>query len=133
LILQRIFTIPTDTFLIIFLKYSKDLRDFCGFDKVPDASKFIHLKQNFLPTYNIKSNIFLGDAAFNATKLAMKSEGNTSCIADRKTQNEKTIHADLLLTHSGIVQLKIVSKLPNILLSFQFILKAYSYHPTLSK
>ncbi|HHX61606.1 MAG TPA: transposase, partial [Epulopiscium sp.] len=31
------------------LKYSKELRDFCGFDKVPDGSKFTRFKQDFLP------------------------------------------------------------------------------------
>ena len=35
LLLQRIFSIPTDTLLIIFLKYSQELRDFCGFEVVP--------------------------------------------------------------------------------------------------
>lgn len=49
LIIQRIFSIPTDSLLIVFLKYSKELRDFCGFRKVPDASKFTRFKQNFLP------------------------------------------------------------------------------------
>lgn len=49
LILQKIFSIPTDSLLIIFLKYSKELRDFCGFAKVPDASKFTRFKQDFLP------------------------------------------------------------------------------------
>lgn len=48
LILQRIFSISTDSLLIIFLKYSKELRDFCGFLKVPDASKFTRFKQNFI-------------------------------------------------------------------------------------
>lgn len=48
LILQRIFSIPTDSLLIIFLKYSQELRDFCGFLKVPDASKFTRFKQDFL-------------------------------------------------------------------------------------
>jgi hypothetical protein len=48
LIIQRIFSIPTDSLLILFLKYSKDLREFCGFDKVPDASKFTRFKQNFV-------------------------------------------------------------------------------------
>ena len=47
LVLQRIFSIPTDSLLIVFLKYSKDLRDFCGFRKVPDASKFTRFKQDF--------------------------------------------------------------------------------------
>lgn len=49
LILQRLFSIPTDSLLIVFLKYSQELRDFCGFDVVPDASKFTRFKQDFLP------------------------------------------------------------------------------------
>ena len=48
LFIQRIFSIPTDSLLILFLKYSKELRDFCGFSKVPDASKFTRFKQDFL-------------------------------------------------------------------------------------
>jgi len=47
LLLQRIFSIPTDSLLIIFLKYSQELRDFCGLNKVPDASKFTRFKQDF--------------------------------------------------------------------------------------
>jgi len=49
MLLQRIFSIPTDKLLIIFLEVSKELRDFCGFNKVPDASKFTRFKQSFLP------------------------------------------------------------------------------------
>ena len=49
LILQRIFSIPTDKLLLIFLRYSKELREFCGFEKVPDASKLTRFKQDFLP------------------------------------------------------------------------------------
>ncbi|KAF5061264.1 ISNCY family transposase ISCb1 [anaerobic digester metagenome] len=48
LLLQRIFSIPTDSLLIIFLKYSKELREFCGFDKVPDSSKITRFKQDFI-------------------------------------------------------------------------------------
>lgn len=48
LLIQRIFSIPTDTLLIVFLKYSQELRDFCGFDVVPDPSKFTRFKQDFL-------------------------------------------------------------------------------------
>ena len=40
--------VPTDTLLIVFLKYSQELRGFCGFDVVPDASKFTRFKQDFL-------------------------------------------------------------------------------------
>jgi len=48
LIIRRIFSIPTDSLLIIFLK---DLLEFCGFSKVPDASKFTRFKQNFLQDF----------------------------------------------------------------------------------
>jgi len=48
LIIQRIFSIPTDQLLLTFLAYSKPLREFCGFDKVPDASKITRFKQDFL-------------------------------------------------------------------------------------
>ena len=48
LIIQRIFSIPTDQLLLTFLAYSKPLREFCGFSKVPDASKITRFKQEFL-------------------------------------------------------------------------------------
>lgn len=48
LIIQRIFTIPTDQLLLVFLAYSKPLREFCGFTKIPDASKITRFKQDFL-------------------------------------------------------------------------------------
>ena len=47
LIIQRIFSISTDQLLLTFLAYSKPLREFCGFSKVPDASKITRFKQNF--------------------------------------------------------------------------------------
>jgi len=47
LILQRIFSIPTDSLLLVFLHYSRHLREFCGFDKVPDASKITALNKTF--------------------------------------------------------------------------------------
>jgi len=48
LLLQRFFSIPTDSLLLVFLFYSQELRDFCGFDIVPDASKFTRFKQDFI-------------------------------------------------------------------------------------
>lgn len=36
LIIQRIFSIPTNQLLLTFLHYSKPLRDFYGLNKVPD-------------------------------------------------------------------------------------------------
>ena len=48
MIIQRLFSIPTDSLLLIFLHYSRHLREFCGFTKVPDVSKITRLKQDFL-------------------------------------------------------------------------------------
>jgi len=48
LIIQKIFTISTDQLLLVFLHYSKPLREFCGFHKIPDASKITRFKQDFL-------------------------------------------------------------------------------------
>lgn len=49
LILQKILTIPTDSLLIILLSLCCELRDFCGFTKVPDAPLFTRFKQTFTP------------------------------------------------------------------------------------
>jgi len=49
LILQRIFSITEDTLLLTFLRFSKELRDFCGFTRVPNASRITRFKQDFLP------------------------------------------------------------------------------------
>lgn len=48
LIIQRLFSIPTDSLLLVFLHYSRHLREFCGFSKVPDVSKITRFKQDFL-------------------------------------------------------------------------------------
>ena len=48
LIIQRLFSIPTDSLLLIFLHYSRHLMEFYGFTKVPDASKITRFKQDFL-------------------------------------------------------------------------------------
>ena len=49
LIIQHLFSIPTDSLFLVFLHYSRHLREFCGFTKVPDASKITRFKQDFLP------------------------------------------------------------------------------------
>ena len=41
LILQKVFSIPTDSLLILFLSICRELRDFCGFSKVPDAPQTV--------------------------------------------------------------------------------------------
>jgi len=47
LIIQKLFAFNYDSQLILVLKYSKDLRDFCEFDKVPDGSYFTRFKQKY--------------------------------------------------------------------------------------
>jgi hypothetical protein len=49
LIFQKVASVPTDSLLILLLNICKELRDFCGFKKVPDASKFTRFKQDFEP------------------------------------------------------------------------------------
>lgn len=49
LLLQRIFGYTDDSLLLVTLHHSKEMRDFCGFRKVPDAAKLTRFKQDFLP------------------------------------------------------------------------------------
>lgn len=47
LILETLLGIPTDALLITVLQCSAELRDFCGFTKVPDASQFTRFRKNY--------------------------------------------------------------------------------------
>ncbi len=47
LIIQKLLGICTDKLLISILKCSFELRDFCGFDKVPDPSQFTRFRENY--------------------------------------------------------------------------------------
>ena len=47
-ILQKILGIEKDSTLLSVLKMSAELREFCGFDDVPDASKITRFKQDFV-------------------------------------------------------------------------------------
>ncbi len=47
LLLQKILGIPTDKLLLDILKCSRELTDFCGFDKIPDGSAMTRFKQRF--------------------------------------------------------------------------------------
>ena len=49
LVLQRIFGYTEDSVLLNTLRHSREMRDFCGFRKVPDAAKLTRFKQDFLP------------------------------------------------------------------------------------
>ena len=48
-ILQKIFSIPTDSLLLLFLNLCSEFRAFCGFSKVPDASLLSRFKHDFEP------------------------------------------------------------------------------------
>ena len=48
-LLQRIFGYTDDSQLLVTLRHSKEMRDFCGLRKVPDAAKLTRFKQDFLP------------------------------------------------------------------------------------
>ena len=45
LTIQKLFGIPTDTLLILILKCCRELREFCGFVKVPDGAQFSRFRQ----------------------------------------------------------------------------------------
>ena len=47
LFLQRIFHYVEDSQLLNTLRFSYEMRDYCGFDKVPDPSKLTRFKQDF--------------------------------------------------------------------------------------
>ena len=48
LVLQDVFKYVEDTQLLNTLRHSKEMRDFCGFIRVPDASKITRFKQDFV-------------------------------------------------------------------------------------
>lgn len=47
LVLQKLLGISTDALLLSILKLSAELREFCGFAKVPDASQLTRFKANY--------------------------------------------------------------------------------------
>lgn len=100
LLFQRIFSITEDTLLLTFLKFTKELRDFCGrmFYNYPEKDLraypgTLRGTEYWDETYKIRSVV---EQSINHFK-------DNLCVANRKTQNAKTLHADLLL--AGITQL----------------------------
>ena len=49
MVLQKIFGYVDDSVLLATLRYSREMREFCGFEKVPDGAKVTRFKQDFLP------------------------------------------------------------------------------------
>ena len=48
LVLQKVLGIACDSTFLAVLRMSAELRDYCGFDTVPDASKITHFRQDFV-------------------------------------------------------------------------------------
>ena len=46
-VVQKLLGIPTDALLLSVLRLSAELREFCGFDKVPDASQLTRFRENY--------------------------------------------------------------------------------------
>ena len=53
LIVQKILSIPETSMLINFLSLSKELRDFCGLARVPDAAQFTRFRHEFEKYLNL--------------------------------------------------------------------------------
>ena len=49
LVLQKVFGYRDDRLLLVTLRHSREMREFCGFRKVPDAAKLTRFRQDFLP------------------------------------------------------------------------------------
>jgi len=128
LLLQRIFSIPTDRLLLVFLNYSQELRDFCGFDVVPDASKITRFKQDFLMDLqsmfdnlvDLTEPICQGIDVEKASMLLF----DTSGIEARVTENNPK-YANRI-----IKQLKAFKKAKNLDDSFDPYKAAYASMPT---
>ena len=87
-----------DYLLILILNFSSELRQFCGIDKVPDASKWTRFKQDFCD-YLKDMFIALVDAtepicqAINPTLANMISYDTSSVVAYVTENNAKYINS----------------------------------------
>ena len=53
MVLQRILGVPFDSVFLNILRMSQELKDFCGFDNVPDASLITRFRQDFVYYINL--------------------------------------------------------------------------------
>ena len=90
--------IYSDSLLILILNFSSELRQFCGIDKVPDASKWTRFKQDFCD-YLKDMFIALVDVtepicqAINPTLANMISYDTSSVVAYVTENNAKYINS----------------------------------------
>lgn len=128
LIIQKIFSIPTDQLLLTFLHYSKALREFCGFSKVPDASKLTRFKQDFLDDLQIVFERLVDITepicqAIHAEKAAMTIFDSSGIEAYVKENNPK-------YANQMIRQLKTYAKQNNFDQNYDPYKAAYRSMPT---
>ena len=98
LILQKIFSIPTVSMLILLLTICKELRDFCGFTKVPDAPLYTRFKQTFYPWiqqmfYNMVDYTEPICQAIDASLAQMLTFDTTGIELFVKENNPKTLNS----------------------------------------
>ena len=46
---QPVVSLPNESVLLVTLRHSREMQNFCGFEKVPDAAKLTRFRQEFLP------------------------------------------------------------------------------------
>lgn len=128
LIIQRIFSIPTDSLLLVFLNYSRHLREFCGFDKVPDASKITRFKQDFIDDLQVVFERLVDVTEpicqnIDATKASMTifdTSGIEACVTENNPKYSNKI----------IKQLKAYTKAKNFSDSYDPYKAAYGSMPS---
>ena len=128
LIIQRIFSISTDSLLIVFLNYSRHLREFCGFNKVPDASKITRFKQAFIDDLKL-----LFENLVNLTEpicQSIDSEKASMTIFDTSGIEAWVTENNPKYANKIIKQLKAYAKTKNFSESYDPYKAAYGSMPT---
>ena len=74
-ILQSYTGIKDDTIFLFLMKICKELRDFCGFERVPDASKFTLFRQDFVEYIGMVFENFVDVTEPLCRKLDPKKSG----------------------------------------------------------
>lgn len=128
LLLQIVFSIPTDSLLLLMVRYSPHLKDFCGFDKLPDASVLTRFKQNFVPELQTVFDRLVDLTEpicqrIDADKAAMTIFDTSGVEAYVSENNPKFVN-------SLINQLKRVKKVSNLSPSFDPYRAAYASMPS---
>jgi hypothetical protein len=100
-VLQRVLGVTSDTTMLALLKISTELRDFCKFDKVPDASKITRFRQDFVEYFEILFNRLV-DATdpicreINAKKADYLIYDTTGIEANVAENNPKFLNSKLV-------------------------------------